>query len=84
MGEGLGEAVKAAVESLPEGYRIQLEIKKNECTAMIVLPDDIFISIDRNMTLGEEIEALVELAIRHSGERKPLTEEQLFFQRWAD
>lgn len=81
--ESLGAAIESAAEALPEGYRIRLDIEKHGCAARLVLPDDIVADVDRE-TLVDEIEALVEIAIKHSTEPKPLTREQLHFQRMAD
>lgn len=81
--ESLGAAIELAADALPEGYRLRLDIEKHRCDARLVLPDDIVVDVDRE-TLVDEIEALVEIAIKHSTESKPLTREQLHFQRIAD
>lgn len=81
--ESLGAAIESAAEALPEGYRLRLDIEKHGCAARLVLPDDIVADVDRE-TVVDEIEALVEMAITHSTQPKPLTREQLHYQRMAD
>ena len=81
--ESLGAAIESAAGALPQGYRLRLDIEKHGYATRLVLPDDTVADVDRE-TLVDEIEALVEMAIRHSTQPKPLTKEQLYYQRLAD
>lgn len=81
--ESLGAAIESAAESLPNGYRLRLDIEKHGYAARLVLPDDTVADVSED-SLVDEIESLVALAIRHDKQPKPLTKEQIDFQRWAD
>lgn len=81
--ESLGAAIESASDALPEGYRLRLDIEKHGYATRLVLPDDTVADVDRE-TMVDEIEALVEMAITHSTQPKPLTREQLHYQRMAD
>lgn len=81
--ESLGAAIESSAEALPEGYRLRLDIEKHGYAARLVLPDDTVAYVDRE-TMVDEIEALVQMAITHNSQPKPLTREQLHFQRMAD
>lgn len=81
--ESLGAAIESAAEALPKGYRLRLDIEKHGYATRLVLPDDTVADVSEG-SLVDEIESLVELAIRHSEQPKPLTKEQLHFQRFAD
>lgn len=81
--EKLGAAIESAAGALPNGYKLRLDIERHGYAAKLVLPDDTVADVDRE-TMVDEIEALVEMAITHSAQPKPLTKEQLHFQRMAD
>lgn len=81
--ESIGAAIESAAGSLPDGYKLRLVIERNGYCARLVLPDETVADVDRE-TMVDEIEALVAIAIKHSTQPKPLTKEQLNFQRMAD
>lgn len=81
--ESLGAAIESAAGSLPEKYLLQLTIEKGGYSVRLILPDGTFADIDGE-SIVDEIESLVALAIRHDKQPKPLTKEQIDFQRWAD
>lgn len=81
--ESVGAAIESAACALPDGYKLRVVIERNGFCVRLVLPDETVADVDCE-TMVDEIEALVEMAIKHSAQTKPLTKEQLNFQRWAD
>lgn len=62
--ETLGCAIESAAESLPEGYRIRLDIEKGGYDVRLIFPDDI-VGDTEGESLVDEIESLIVLAKRH-------------------
>jgi hypothetical protein len=65
--ESLGAAIKSAAEALPKGYRLRLYIERHGYAAGLVLPDGIVADVTEG-SLVDEIESLVELAVRHNNQ----------------
>lgn len=81
--ESIGAAIESASRDLPAGYVIRLMIEKDGYSVRLVLPDGTVADIDGESTI-DEIKTLTDMALSHSQQPKPLTPEQLYFQRWAD
>jgi len=81
--ESLGAAIELAARDLPAGYVIRLMIEKDGYSVRLVLPDGMVADIDGESMI-DEIKALTDMALSHSQQPKPLTKEQIYFQRWAD
>lgn len=80
--ESLGAAIESAAGSLPEKYLLQLTIEKGGYSVRLILPDGTLADIDGE-SIVDEIESLVVMAIKHSQQPKPLTAEQIYFQRFG-
>lgn len=76
--ESLGAAIESAAGSLPSGYKLRLDIEKHGYAARLVLPDDTVADVNED-SLVDEIESLVELAIKQSERSKPRIKEDLHF-----